>query len=287
MCSISAQSQSNNLVEQFHVADRRQRRKLITQIWSLAQQSECFWQGTSIDAEPYAEAYQAVMISLPNQLGQFKPSSELTFVKWLNRLLVAETLARSSKIWREGEFKHPELYRDAKQIALKELLEKFEEYDSKKGSVTNWFNLLLRGRFIDLLRRQIKDLKMIKKIEQQIIDEKNIGEGSLPHLPEISLNFTLTRKFINQIRQWAEDKHSTLRECCLRDRREVNCFTLILMRLPKLVDRQGELEFDLDNIPNWKMIALELDVPESTVRRHFKNHCLDHLKQAFPASSYL
>ena len=295
MCLATIQNQLHELIEQFHTADRRQQRKLVTQILSLAQQSDEFWQGISIDAEPYAEAYQAVMISLPRQLSHFDPS-KVTFVHWLNCLLVEETLARSPKIWRGGGNTDPAIYAEAKQLAMNEILNKFEQYNTQQGSVTNWFKFILKKRILDVTKgwrgkggREVpfnEDYGEEHCTHQfeQLTSESDKIKIDLPKSSNITPDISLTRNLINRVRKWAEDKHSELRQCCLRDRSEVNCYTLILMRLPRLIERQGEFEFS--DVPNWKMIATELNVPESTVRCHFKDKCIDHLKQAFPASSY-
>lgn len=295
MCVALIQSQLHELIEQFHAADRRQRRKLLTRILSIAQQFDEFWQGISIDAEPYAEAYQAVMISLPRKLSQFDPA-KITFVQWLNCQLVIETLARSPKIWRGGGNTDPAIYEEAKQIAMNEILEKFEQYDLKKGSVANWFNFILKKRIYDVTKdwegkggREVpfnEDYgeEHCSNQSVQITSESGKIETDLPNFSNITSDVSLTRNLVNRIRQWAEDKHSELRQCCLRNRSDVNCYTLILMRLPRLIERQGKFEFS--NVPKWEMTATELDVPESTVRCHFKNQCIHHLKQAFPAESY-
>ena len=81
MCLATIQNQLHELIKQFHTANRHQRRKLLTRILTIAQQSDEFWQGISIDAEPYAEAYKAVIISLPRHLSQFDPT-KVTFVLW-------------------------------------------------------------------------------------------------------------------------------------------------------------------------------------------------------------
>ena len=296
MCLATIQNQLHELIKRFHTADRRQRRKLLTRILMIAQQSDEFWQGISIDAEPYAEAYKAVIISLPRQLSQFDPT-KVTFVLWLNRLLVEETLARSSKIWRGGGNTDPEIYEEAKQLATEELLKRFEEYDPTIGSVLNWFNSFLKN-WIKRLKKEkaIKAGKETSLLEDHgeehftnqtdpVTDKSNEIDFGKLKLPKISPDVFLTRKFINQIRKWAEDKHSELCQCCLRDRSDVNCYTLVLMRLPRLIKHhQGEFEFS--NVPNWEMIAAELNVPESTVRCHFKNHCIGYLKRAFPTGSY-
>ncbi|MEA5467160.1 hypothetical protein [Leptothoe sp. PORK10 BA2] len=295
MCVALIQSQLHELIEKFHTADRCQQRKLVTRILSLAQQSDKFWQGISIDAEPYAEAYQAVMILLPRKLSQFDPSN-LTFVQWLNRWLVVETLARSPKIWRGGGNTDPAIYEEAKQIAMNEILNKFKEYDSKKGSVTNWFNFILKKRILDVTKdwggkggREVPlndgyGEEHCSNQSVQITSESDEIEFDLPNLPGVTPDISLTRNLINRIRQWAEEKHSELRQCCLRNRSEVNCYTLILMRLPRLVERQDKFEFS--DVPKWEMTATELNVPESTVRCHFTNQCIRHLKQAFPDGSY-
>ena len=293
MCLATIQNQLHELIKRFHTADRRQRRKLLTRILSIAQQSDEFWQGISIDAEPYAEAYKAVMVSLPRQLSQFDPA-KVSFIQWLNRLLVEETLARSSKIWRGGGNTDPAIYEEAKQITMNEILNKFEQYDPRQGSVTNWFNFILKKRILDVTKdwcgksgREVPFDEGKHLIDQpkQVMDESDNRGISLPPPSHITPDVSLIRNLINQVRQWAEEVNSELRQCCLRDRSEVNCYTLILMRLPRLIKHhQGEIEFS--DVPNWEMIAMELNVPESTVRCHFKNQCIRHLKQAFPTGSY-
>lgn len=273
-------TQLNDLAKQYSTADRRQRRKLLIQLLGLLQKADHLWRGDGVDADAYASAYQIVMLQLPRRL-ETNAFINLNFVIWFNQQLVSEVVSRSEKVWR-GSSTEANLYREARQIATEELLKKFEHYDATKGTVINWYNNLLKWRVLDLHNRDSRNgARTIS------IDDNGDGAKPLAQLKDDSQQpeeCARGKELIDHICEWIDQIRPQLEKCCLRDRADINCFTLILKRLPQEVE--GSFGQFTDS-PSWQDIAAELEAPARNLRRCFNQRCLPLLKNRFPIEQYV
>jgi hypothetical protein len=272
-------TQLQALAQQYSTADRRQRRKLLTRLLSLLQKSNLLWRGDGVNADAYASAYQTVMVKLPGQLEEYD-FERISFVTWFNQQLVTEIITQSPKVWRGGSTDF-ELYQEAKQIAMEELLNKFEKYDSSKGTVIHWFNNILKWRIKDLYKKQSKEISRTVSLDN-IFDDSDTLINEAVDTTQIPETLVRGRELLEQIRQWVEKTHPKLQKCCLQDRPEINCITLILKRLPREIE--GTNEFT--SSPSWKEISEELQAPVRNIRRCFHRRCLPLLKNQFPIEEY-
>ncbi|MGB5972493.1 MAG: hypothetical protein WBG38_04200, partial [Nodosilinea sp.] len=93
-----------------------------------------------------------------------------------------------------------------------------------------------------------------------------------------------SRELVDHIVQWIDQIRPQLEKCCLRDRADINCFTLILKRLPREIE--GSFGQFTDS-PSWQDIAAELEAPVRNIRYCFTKRCLPLLKNRFPIEQYV
>lgn len=265
----------------------RQRRKLKYQILGQLQQSLTLWQGEGIDADCYAQAYQFVMVRLWDKLDKFcqqQAQQPRSFVDWVNAHLAIEAIDCSDNIWRDGDRDSP-VYQEALQMARQQLFEKFEHYNPQLSSLTTWFNHILRYRIQDLYQQaqigSTQPLSMdVSPDGEDYVSAKASNRLGSPS-PLINLQ---SQELIQDFRHWVETAQARLQCQCLQNRLDINCFALIIYRLPQELNEFPE--HFTDGL-SWAEIAEQLGVPARNIRRHFNQRCLPLIKQGFPIQSYL
>lgn len=135
-------------------------------------------------------------------------------------------------------------------------------YDPSRANVVTWLNSHLRFRHHDLVRKAWKSQQQEISLDAELSDQHgstlNIGEiptreyGSLSLLEEI-------------IQHIQADVDGTLRRTCIKDHPEVNCQTLMLLRLPPETP--------------WKEISAQFDIPVPSLSSFYQRKCIPYLQQ--------
>lgn len=288
----------------------RQRGKLQNQILGQLQQSLTLWQGEGVDADCYAQAYQFVIVRLWDKLDKFcqqQAQQPRSFVDWVNAHLAIEAIDCSNNIWRGGD-PNSQVYQEALQMARQQLFEDFDHYNPQLSSLTTWFNRILKYRIQDLYQQAQRQVPANTFIDSDIEDA---GAASQPiqtstqllpmdaipdgedyvstkasngaSAPSLLVNLQ-SQELIQDFRHWVETAQARLQCHCLQNRLDVNCFALILYRLPQEVN---EFPGHFTDGLSWAEIAEQLGVPARNIRRHFNQRCLPLVKQGFPIQDYL
>jgi len=128
------------------------------------------------------------------------------------------------------------------------------KYDAKRSSVPTWINAYIRMRILDYYLRQ----------KHRPIDP------IVPILPARSE----PPNILGDVLAWLERDRAKLQRVHLRDHSEINCYTLILNRLPT------------EDI-SWTQLAQNLEVPKETLQGFYRRECLPRLREAGKQLGYL
>ncbi|MDX2243144.1 MAG: sigma-70 family RNA polymerase sigma factor [Leptolyngbyaceae cyanobacterium bins.302] len=135
-------------------------------------------------------------------------------------------------------------------------------YDPNRASVVSWLNHYLRYRHLDLMRQALK-----QQHHEVSIDAENNGENS----SSLKLGDTLTRDYgslslLEEVTHWIEaDDNDELKHVHVKHRPDINCQTLILLRLPPETP--------------WKDISAQYGVPIPTLNSFYRRNCIPYLQK--------
>lgn len=183
---------------------------------------------------------------------------------------IVRVVMKSDQLWMEDT----PYYEDALQQTWLYLCKKPERYDPTRGTVITWLNSYLKWRLKDLSQAswnpevRTVDFYMLwtKEIYGQIKMEDKITEYLLadPDIPPI----------LEETRIWAEtDSSGELRKTHVKNRPDVNCQILILLRLPP------------EN--QWETIAEKLQVAQSTAQTFYRREATPRLRKFGLEQGYL
>ena len=134
-------------------------------------------------------------------------------------------------------------------------------YDPERASISTWLNVYLRYRHHDLLNRAMNQDKRTLSIDSHSTET---GKRSLKVIQEVPSKDYGSLALLEQVMTWVEtDADQRLRRTHLRGRPDINCQTLILLRLPPET--------------TWKNISANFDVPIPTLSAFFQRRCLPYL----------
>lgn len=183
---------------------------------------------------------------------------------------IVQVLMKSDQLWIEDTF----YYEDALQQTWLYLCKNPERYDPARGTVINWLNKYLKWRLEDLRQAswnpevRTVDFYMPKTKEMygQIEMNNEATENLLapPYIPPI----------LEETRIWVEtDSSGELRKTHVKNRPEVNCQILILLRLPPET--------------RWETIAKKLQVAQSTAQTFYRREAWPRLQKFGLEQGYL
>ncbi len=178
---------------------------------------------------------------------------------------IIRELLRSRKVWRE---KTP-YYEDALQQTWLYLCDNPEQYNPERGTVTNWINNHLKWQLLDFQQATWKE-----KLRSSAVQIANIEET----YTQIEENNLLVRPdfltILEQTRRWIEtDATRELRKTHIKDRPDVNCQILMLLRLPPET--------------RWETIARTFNLSMSTAPNFYKREALPRLQKFASTEGYL
>lgn len=172
------------------------------------------------------------------------------------------------KLWRVNTPYYPE--------ALQKTWEYFSRnicttYDPSLALMTTWLNVFLRYRHLDLLTQAAQERKKLIPIDPQVAATE--GTDSTVIKEVISKNYG-SLKLLEQVMHWVEtDADGTLRQTHLTGRPDIDCQTIILLRLPPETP--------------WKEIAARFNEKIPTLASFYQRQCLPRLRDLGRAEGWL
>lgn len=138
-------------------------------------------------------------------------------------------------------------------------------YDGTKASVITWLNAYLE--------RRLQDRRSHVIAERQVTVEPSLsptGEylDPLEQLPAP----TQPLPILEEIWAWVEQEQHNLKRIHVRDRPDINCYSLMLRRLPPEVP--------------WQELATEFGVAIATLSNFYQRECRPRLKAFVLAQGY-
>jgi hypothetical protein len=193
------------------------------------------------------------------------PRDSIARKKAITRIIA--TMQRTGKIWR-GYGSDNSFYEDVLHESWLWFVKHLNEYDSDKAAVLTWFNNHLKYRLIDARIQWAKEQRMrscLHFINGEWLNPLDI----IPDKPD-------PPPMLDAVLGWMESNQTELRRIHLRDRPEVNCYVVILHRLP---------------IPKtyrkWEQLSREVRVSVPTLSSFYQKHCLPRLIDFGDSQGYL
>lgn len=193
------------------------------------------------------------------------PRDSIARKKAITRIIAA--MQRSGKIWR-GYGSDNAFYEDALHETWLWFVKHLDEFDPEKGTVLAWFNTHMKYRLIDARIQWEKEQR--KRLSPQFINGEWIDPlDIIPDKPD-------PPPMLDAVMSWMESNQTELRRIHLRDRPEINCYLVILHRLP---------------VPKtyrkWEQLSREVRVPVPTLSSFYQKHCLPPLLAFGRSQGYL
>jgi hypothetical protein len=186
---------------------------------------------------------------------------------------IVQKIQRSGRLWRGSNLSDAD-YRDMVQQSWLYLVHNLCEpqtaraaYDPKQASLITWLNAYLKMRVLDarlgVQREQQSRVYEVLTAEGQPVDP--IAQLPAP---------TECPPILKDVLNWVDDSSAELSRIYVQNRPDLNCKTLILLRLPP------------QETP-WKQLAQEFDAPEATLRGFYRSQCLPRLRAFGQQAGYL
>ncbi len=134
-------------------------------------------------------------------------------------------------------------------------------YDPDRGSVVTWLNTYLRYRHQDLVNQSLKRQYHEVSIHVENSDREDYFAPAIDLPTRDYGSLSLLEEIIHQVRT---DADGYLQRTHLKDRPDVNCQALILLRLPPETP--------------WKEISTQFGVSIPTLSSFYRRHCIPYLR---------
>jgi hypothetical protein len=142
-----------------------------------------------------------------------------------------------------------------------------EAYNPERASPLTWINAYIKMRVLDyyleIQRERIQTQHPTQSDDGNLLDPLD----RIPSPPEIP-------PILQDMLDWIEHNRIALRRVHVRDRPDINCYVLILRRLPP-------------NTTSWKDLAQEFRASEDTLRGFYRRECLPRLRNEGKNQGYL
>lgn len=138
-------------------------------------------------------------------------------------------------------------------------------YDPAIASVSTWINAYLKFR--------IEDMRRTRRQEKRTQSAPILREGEWHNpLDNVAARSSLL-PILTQIELWVKHQEKYLRSIHVRDRPDINCYVLILRRLPPETA--------------WTELSNELQVSVATLSGFYQRECLPRLRDFGQSEGYL
>lgn len=145
-------------------------------------------------------------------------------------------------------------------------------YDSTRSSIVTWLNAYLKRRLQDFYIDSQKQQARIFSIPYQGYGWRGIKENI--HPVDILAANPDVPPLLEEVRKWAnKDPQGELSSIHVENSLEITCQTLILRRLPPET--------------SWKTLAIEFNLPISTLSSFYQRQCIPRLRKFGESGGYL
>lgn len=200
--------------------------------------------------------------------------------------LLVWIMQQSGNIWRSGEVS--EVYQEALSRTWVSFHEKLDQYDPERASPVVWFNDTLKYKIKDVEREiakaESKRARPLTDVENEELDlTGNIADSHPEPDPNVEAS-----NLLEQIHQWLEQEKKSLQQKRMANRPDVDCYFLILSRLPVASNQLGQFE----DGKTWDELARNLqdsDLPSLTpkqIQRYYNEKCLPYLQKFLQSQGY-
>lgn len=143
-------------------------------------------------------------------------------------------------------------------------------YDPNRASIVTWLNRYLRYRHQDLVNQSLTRQYQEIPIET----ESNGRDGSFTKVMEIPTWEYGSLSLLKEIIEWVKtDADRKLQSTHIQHRPDINCQTLILLRLPPETP--------------WKVISARFGVPIPTLSSFYRRNCIPYLQKLLNQSGFV
>lgn len=180
----------------------------------------------------------------------------------------------SGKLWHEHTPYYPDALQQTWVYFCQNLCEgkTGDPYDPERSSITTWLNAYLKRRLQDFYIQEQKQ-RATQAAPRSPSTRSGEWQDSVDPVETLSAEPDVP-PILEQVRAWVEaDRTGDLRRTYIGDRPDVTCQLLILKRLPPETP--------------WKVLAVELDLPISTLSSFYQRHCLPRLRKFGESEGYL
>ncbi len=178
---------------------------------------------------------------------------------------IISRIQKSGKIWKGGAMvgEHSiDDYHEALQQTWLYLCRNLNAYDPRKASITTWLNHYLRYRLLDIYQqRQQEHLRSQPFYSRSANDSDTDLIDPIDRIPSPPPPSTL----LEDLTQWIHANATLLKKKHVQHRSDINCYVLILHRLPPETA--------------WNELAQSLNTSISTLSNFYHRECLPRLRQ--------
>lgn len=164
------------------------------------------------------------------------------------------------KLWRVNT----PYYADALQKTWAYFIRKVcTTYDPSRALLTTWLNVYLRYRHQDLLKQAAEEQQKLIPLDPQVSDAEGTTSKVIKEVPSKDYG---SLGLLEQVINWVEtDTDGMLRQIHLTGRPDINCQTIILLRLPPETP--------------WKEISTRFNEKVPTLAAFYQRKCLPRLRK--------
>jgi hypothetical protein len=180
---------------------------------------------------------------------------------------IISTMQRSGRIWRGHPDDHP-YYEDALQKTWIWFTKNLCNFNPDQGTVLGWFNNALKYRLKDEQIRWFQEQKSIEPPYKGPDGEWREPIDRIPGVPE-------PEPILDAVLEWLEINRKELYGKYLRDRPKVNCYNLILHRLPLP-----------ESYMQWSALSDKYGVGMGSLSSFYQDKCMKQLRKFGQSQGY-
>lgn len=182
----------------------------------------------------------------------------------LNCLVIL--MQQSGKLWRGGGTIDPDDLAEAESRTWLFICQHLKDYDRSKGTVINWYNNILKWRIQDIWREKGVDMRrfmapILGENGELMFDQDPAAPSECPDI-------------LAHVYEWLNENEAKFKAIHMRDRPNINCYVLLLSRLP-------------DQDISWKALSHKLDARLSSISGFYQNQCWPLLRTFGEDNGYL
>jgi hypothetical protein len=167
-------------------------------------------------------------------------------------------MQQSGKIWRDYRLT-VEQQQEALQRTFVWFCQNLDRYDPTQSSLMGWFNFRLKYRIKDVLQESYQD----QRRHLNLTDDETFN--LIETIPAATTDEPL--EILAETLAWLQRERPQLEQITIRDRPDIDAYTLLLLRLPT------------PNQISWKDLSAQWNVAIPTLSSFYRRQCLSLLRQ--------